>query len=76
MKVAGYCEKVAAIQDKRSVLYHSFEEALLKLKANKDSHGFQSAIKKIAGKDFRFIVAESNSSTNFSCCMYVTMSHF
>jgi len=50
MKVAGYCEKVAAIQDKRSVLYHSFEEALLKLKANKDSHGFQSAIKKIAAE--------------------------
>jgi len=47
MKVAGYCEKVAAIQDKRSVLYHSFEEATLKLKANKDTSSFQSAIKKI-----------------------------
>merc|ERR1711874_432331 len=41
------CEKVAAIQDRRSVLYHSFEEATLKLKANKDTSSFQSAIKKI-----------------------------
>ena len=49
-QVAGYCEKVAAIQDKRSVLYHSFEEALLKLKANKDISAFQSAARKIAGK--------------------------
>ena len=48
--MAGYCEKVASIQDKRSVLYHSFEEALLKLKANKDNSGFQSTIKKIAGE--------------------------
>ena len=33
------------------MLYHSFEEALLKLKANKDSHSFQSATRKIAGKE-------------------------
>ena len=48
--MAGYCEKVAAIQDRRSVLYHSFEEATLKLKANKDTSSFQSAIKKITGE--------------------------
>lgn len=50
IQVAGYCEKVASIQDKRSVLYHSFEEALLKLKANKDTGAFQSAAKKIGGE--------------------------
>ena len=49
--MAGYCEKVAAIQDRRSVLYHSFEEATLKLKANKDTSSFQSAIKKITGEE-------------------------
>ena len=49
-QVAGYCEKVAAVQDKRLSLYHSFEEALLKLKANKDTGSFQSAAKKITGK--------------------------
>ena len=51
---------MAAIQDKRSLLYHSFEEALLKLKANKDSHAFQQAIKKIAGEDF-------NNFGSFQC---------
>merc|ERR1719266_256147 len=49
MKVAGYCEKVAAIQDRRAGLYHNLEEALLKLKANKDISSFQNTVKRIGG---------------------------
>ena len=60
--MAGYCEKVASIQDKRSVLYHSFEEALLRLKANKDNSGFQSAIKKIAGEEFWYLTTTQITS--------------
>ena len=29
--MAGYCEKVAALQDRRAGLYHALEEALLRL---------------------------------------------
>merc|ERR1712083_588018 len=49
MKVAGYCEKVAALQDRRAGLYHNLEEALLKLKANKDISSFQNTVKRIGG---------------------------
>ena len=28
--MAGYCEKVAALQDRRAGLYHALEEALLR----------------------------------------------
>lgn len=47
MKVAGYCEKVAGLQDRRSGLYQALEEALLKLKANKDVTSFQNMLKRI-----------------------------
>jgi len=49
MKVAGYCEKVASLQDRRAGLYHNLEEALLKLKANKDISSFQNTLKRIGG---------------------------
>ena len=49
VQVAGYCEKVAALQDRRTGLYHSLEEALLKLKANKDVQSFQNTLKRIGG---------------------------
>jgi len=49
MKVAGYCEKVASLQDRRAGLYHNLEEALLKLKANKDISSFQNTVKRIGG---------------------------
>jgi len=49
MKVAGYCEKVASLQDRRAGLYHNLEEALLKLKANKDISAFQNTLKRIGG---------------------------
>merc|ERR1712096_561919 len=47
--VAGYCEKVASLQDRRASLYHNLEEALLKLKANKDISSFQNTLKRIGG---------------------------
>jgi len=49
MKVAGYCEKVAALQDRRAGLYQALEEALLRLKANKDVVSFQNTLKRIGG---------------------------
>jgi len=49
MKVAGYCEKVASLQDRRAGLYHALEEAILKLKANKDIQAFQNTTKRIGG---------------------------
>ena len=76
--MAGYCEKVAAIQDKRSVLYHSFEEATLKLKANKDTSSFQSAIKKITGEEeeqlldlLDFVDIETNFFGTYSKCLFL-----
>jgi len=47
MKVAGYCEKVASLQDRRAGLYQALEEALLKLKSNKDVTSFQNMLKRI-----------------------------
>jgi oligosaccharyltransferase complex subunit alpha (ribophorin I) len=47
MKVAGYCEKVASLQDRRTGLYQALEEALLKLKQNKDTNNFQNMLKRI-----------------------------
>jgi len=49
MKVAGYCEKVTALQDRRAGLYHALEEALLRLKANKEISSFQNTLKRIGG---------------------------
>merc|ERR1712037_331973 len=49
MKVAGYCEKVAALQDRRAGLYHALEEALLRLKANKEVASFHNTLKRIGG---------------------------
>ena len=54
VQVAGYCEKVAALQDRRTGLYHSLEEALLKLKANKDVQSFQNTLKRIGGQNCLF----------------------
>ena len=48
-QVAGYCEKVASLQDRRAGLYHALEEAILKLKANKDIVAFQNTTKRIGG---------------------------
>jgi len=49
MKVAGYCEKVAAVQDRRSALYQAMEDAMVRLKSSKDVNAFQASLKKIAG---------------------------
>ncbi len=48
MKVAGYYEKVAAHQDSCSGLYQALDDAIVKLKANKDMAAFQAALKKIS----------------------------
>ena len=62
--MAGYCEKVAALQDRRAGLYHALEEALLRLvfgicsflhlslfrlKANKEVASFHNTLKRIGG---------------------------
>jgi hypothetical protein len=47
--VAGHCEKVAALQDRRAGLYHALEEALLRLKANKEVSAFQNTLRRIGG---------------------------
>lgn len=49
MKVAGYCEKVAAHQDARSSLYQALDDAIVKLKAHKTTAIFQTALKQITG---------------------------
>eukprot|EP00088_Acartia_fossae_P017193 TRINITY_DN1973_c0_g1_i10.p1 TRINITY_DN1973_c0_g1~~TRINITY_DN1973_c0_g1_i10.p1 ORF type:complete len:605 (-),score=156.57 TRINITY_DN1973_c0_g1_i10:614-2428(-) len=49
MKVAGYLEKVATLQDRRNALYQSIEDAMVKFKSNKDNNSFQSALKRIGG---------------------------
>jgi len=48
MKVAGYCEKVASLQDRRVALYQAMEDAMVKLKSNKNVADFQAALKRIA----------------------------
>jgi len=48
MKVAGYCEKVANLQDRRAALYQAMEDAMVKLKSSKDANAFQASLKKIA----------------------------
>jgi hypothetical protein len=50
-QVAGHCEKVSALQDRRAGLYHALEEALLRLKANKEVSAFQNTLKRIGGGD-------------------------
>lgn len=40
---------MASLQDRRAGLYHNLEEALLKLKANKDISSFQNTVKRIGG---------------------------
>jgi len=47
MKVAGYCEKVANLQDRRSALYLAMEDAMVKVKSSKDVNAFQATMKKI-----------------------------
>jgi len=48
MKVAGYCEKVANLQDRRSALYQAMEDAMVKVKSTKDINAFQATLKKIS----------------------------
>lgn len=50
MKVAGYCEKVANHQDRRSALYQAMEDAMVKLKSTKDTAAFQDSLKKIGAE--------------------------
>jgi oligosaccharyltransferase complex subunit alpha (ribophorin I) len=50
MKVAGYCEKVANLQDRRSTLYQAMEDAMVKLKSTKDMAAFQDSLKKIGAE--------------------------
>ncbi|XP_049805250.1 dolichyl-diphosphooligosaccharide--protein glycosyltransferase subunit 1 [Schistocerca nitens] len=47
MRVAGYCEKVLAYQDKRAQTFARYDEQLAKLKTTKDINSFQSAMKSI-----------------------------
>lgn len=47
MRVAGYCEKVLAHQDKRANTYTSYNDLLVKLKLNKDINTFLVSISKL-----------------------------
>lgn len=47
LKVAGMCEKILGMQDKRNQCYNNFDSALSKLKSTKDSGAFQMTTKKI-----------------------------
>ena len=49
MRVASLLEEVQSAQDKRSALYQSYDDAIDKFKANKDSTSFVAARKKIDG---------------------------
>lgn len=46
LKVAGVCEKICGVQDRRSATYAAFDSALAKLKTSKDQNAFTSAAKK------------------------------
>lgn len=50
MKVASFCEKVVNHQDRRSLLYQAMEDAMVKLKSNKDNNSFQATMKRISGE--------------------------
>ncbi|XP_021917698.1 dolichyl-diphosphooligosaccharide--protein glycosyltransferase subunit 1 isoform X2 [Zootermopsis nevadensis] len=47
MRVAGYCEKVLAHQDKRALTYTYYNEQLGKLKSSKDINAFLTSVKNI-----------------------------
>lgn len=47
MRVAGYCEKVLAHQDKRGLTYTYCSEQLAKLKSSKDINAFLTSMKNI-----------------------------
>jgi hypothetical protein len=56
MRVAGFCEKVLAHQDKRAITYTSYGEQLAKLKISKDINAFLvSTLKLYFEKDFFFV---------------------
>jgi hypothetical protein len=47
MRVAGYCEKLLAHQDKRASTYTLYNELLAKLKSTKDINAFLVSILKL-----------------------------
>ncbi|KYM97708.1 PREDICTED: dolichyl-diphosphooligosaccharide--protein glycosyltransferase subunit 1 [Cyphomyrmex costatus] len=47
LRIAGHCEKVLTVQDRRIATYNTLEEQLSLLKVSKDTNSFQSAIKGI-----------------------------
>lgn len=49
MRVAGLLEQVQGVQDCRSALYQSYDDAINKFKASKDTASFQANKKKIDG---------------------------
>merc|ERR1712141_685409 len=48
LKVAGLCEKICGLQDRRWANYEKFDEALRNLKASKDVNAFKTDAKPIA----------------------------
>jgi len=47
MKVAGYLEKIANIQDRRNGLYVAMADAMVKYKSSKDINAYQASLKRI-----------------------------
>lgn len=47
MRVAGILEEVQSAQDKRSALYQTYDDAINRFKANKDSASFIASRKKV-----------------------------
>merc|ERR1711997_587115 len=48
LKVAGFCEKISGLQERRWANYEKFDEALRNLKASKDVNAFKTDAKTIA----------------------------
>lgn len=63
MKVAGFLEKVANLQDRRNGLYQAQEEAMIKFKSSKDSNAFQNTLKRIAAEQKNECTAISELQT-------------
>lgn len=57
MRVASILEEVQSLQDKRSALYQSFDDAVNKFKSTKDATNFTNSRKKIDG-DYKLLTQQ------------------
>ena len=57
MRVAGLTDEIGAIQDRRSALYQSYEDAINKYKSSKDTSSFNTNRKKIDA-DYKLLTGQ------------------